>query len=351
MDISSVSKRLSIPEEDVSEAFGELKSKGIIFTPANSAGELSDDKLPIRLVGVPPAGGDGPSVVSCGPFPVETELYSQIKKEIPDEDTRSVLLGFARLAYEEQGGGFQGYSVQTEDDQALDEFLSWMKFWDVQDPIVKGGYTWFLPTYKCKRVVQEITEKDFEEDDYSWWNVKIEFDDSLIPKTPEDDPERYASIPDEIMKSWGRYLPKKAYISLIMLYSRGTTLKGFVSFESINTVLDAIESGIESVQEEVESASESSTADRELLIKELYDYNDFPYPTNEESIFDLFMDLGFIYTDREEGKHCYYLNKNVNKASDVIDIPPGWEDKMDKFTKTGSILFSYLEVDEVAGSV
>jgi hypothetical protein len=170
-----LSKSLNLPIEDVGKAFEELKSKGLFCTPARSAKEFASNKYPIRLAGSPPTSSNNPAEVSFGPFALERKHYEYLWETVTDPDALSVLLGFVRLAYEKVGVTKENYEVEAEED-VLYEFLSLMPLWDSDNPVVGEHFVWILPTNECKDAVQSITGESYNENDFSWWNVRIDLE-------------------------------------------------------------------------------------------------------------------------------------------------------------------------------
>lgn len=338
-----------MPVEDAIKAFDELRSKGVFYTPAKSTAELTAGQWPIRVVGVPPTNPDKPSVVSFGPFALERERFEQLKAALEDPDVFRVALGFVRLEFEKTGLGATGqYQVEAEED-ILNQFLASMAYWDIDHPIVGELFVWIVPTEECKHLAERITEKDYAEDDFSWWDVQIDLGEAITPYTAADYPDRYRIIPNELTDSWMRCLPSRIAAVLMFLYGQATRGGTFKSFGGLTEVLEAIEQGFEwADQLESGPGIRTTEPDRELLIKELYDHNNLPYPVDAATTLDYLQRVGFIVSKQNGTDLVYSLTEEPASAEKVLNIPPGWEYKMNKFLATGSVLFAYLSLEEIA---
>jgi hypothetical protein len=344
--LQEFSKSLVLPPDEVIEAFDELKSKGLICTLAESPKDLNDRKYPVRLAGIPPIDSDTPSLISFGPFAMKREHYERVCSAITDPDALKTFLGFARLIYEKTGAAVEGYHFEA-DEETLSAFLSLIDLWDVEHPLVCDSFVWILPTDDCRQYVEKIVGEAFEPDDFSWWNARLDLGSEIIPTTLNDYPESYGLVPLDLLAGhWAKYLPSAITATLLALYSSATTGGEFRAFNTLTEILEIITQSL-GADEATEGPDESSTADRNLLIKELCDFNSLPYPVDAHTAFDYLCGSGFILVDHEGTRVEYSLAKEPPLPEDVLTIPDGWEERVSWYLSTGSILFSYLTIEEI----
>lgn len=345
-DPKKISGQLAIPLEDFEASFKELKRGGLIFTYAETPEEFSKKKFPLRMVGKPPVNPDNPSVVSLGPFAIKRETYEQAKKEINNPDTFKAYLGFLRLVFEKTGGAVEGYRLEATEEK-LDEFISTIDFWDTENPVICEFYVWILPNEKCRKFVENITGKRFRKDDFSWWNTNIELGEGFTPSTINDYPEQYGAIPNDLIDKWARYLPTAAWHTAMFLYQRITRNNNSdFTFENIDQLLSGLKEGIDKSGAKIGKTNDI-LVDRELLAKELCDFNSLTYPTSEATMLEFLQQIGFILIFQSRGKVVYSLTKHLPRPKKVLKISKQWEEKMDKFVSSGTILFAYLNIDEI----
>jgi hypothetical protein len=135
--------------------------------------------------------------------------------------------------------------------------------------------------------------------------------------------------------------------AVTLLYMRATTGGTFRAFSSLAEILDIINQGMERLGPAKDAKSVRSEPDRELLIKELCDFNDLPYPIDAATTFDYLHRLGFVVPEQSGKKVEYSLAQELPSPEEVLSFPPDWEDRVDKFLTTGSVLFSYLSLEEI----
>jgi hypothetical protein len=350
--IYEFSKATSVPVEEAVKYFENFKTRGIIYTAAKSADEFfsNPNKFPLRAVYFAPVDPNNRSLVSFGPFPIEKDKYFNMRNTFNEEfdvpvEAFAVYLGFLRLSYEKTGTIKPKYSVGVRNEDVLDSFLSLMEFWDIYNPIITDEYAWILPTSDAKKFVEGIANETFEQDDYSWWDFKIDLKDDLYPETSEDYPEDYTLIPTELQEAWSSYLPTGVFFVLLELYH--IALKGGTrrNFKSLSEVLVIIEKSFQKL-----SSKPSYEIDRELLLKELCDYNQIPYPVDAATTFDYLRATGLLITKKSKKKVKYILPINLPDPHDVFQFPPQWEKRIDNYLNTGSVLFSYLTLEEIVSA-
>src|SRR5262249_44774905 len=145
----------------------------------------------------------GPSTVSLGPFAISRASYEKIYSKLPKalgHDEATIILGFKRLQYEKLGALWaekeekEEYGIHAEE-ESLYRFFSLMTFWDITKPEICEDFVWIKPNKKCKRFAERLAGKKFAEDNYWWWHVLIDFEESLHSLTPINFPDRYRLSP------------------------------------------------------------------------------------------------------------------------------------------------------------
>jgi hypothetical protein len=341
------SKSMGMPINDVLEAFQSLKSSGFMYTPAKTAKEFATRKYPFRVAGMPPEGLRGQSEVSFGPFAIEREFFERVRENLQEPDVFQVYLAYIRLAYEKMGGLVGGaYQFQTSEEDSLDSFLSMIELWDTDKPVICERFVWITPNEKCKRAVEKMLGKKFAKNDYSWWNIRFDLGTDITLTTPSDYPEEYSLLPSELTGPWAKYLPAQTQYVIMFLYLEMTKGGKLKSFSSLNDVLQKIQELLDE-KERPKKGFPASFFDRELLIKELYDYNSLTYPVDATSTLEFLQQTGFIKVIQSKGSVDYVLTAEIENPKKILKVPKGWDARMSKFLTSGSVLFSYLSTEEI----
>lgn len=333
-----------LPHDEAEEIYRLLLRRGVIFTKALSVEDSLSERYPVRLAYIGPSADRSPSEVSLGPFAIRREEFPKLLKarEKLEEEAFLALMAFKRLEYEKLGAvrrGKKGFAFRADDD-SLYEFLSIASFWDVNNPVVCEDFVWILPGEDCKRFAESLTGQSFSENDYRWWNVYIDYGATFQPETPKDYPQDYSLFPQDLFVRWMRYLTPWTTDALIALYieaSKGGELTPFTDFKELLRVIN----------QALVLAHDDPLPDRQLLIKELYDFNALPYPVDAESVFDFLCAVGFLKVKQNALKVEYWLTEDMPDPEEVLSFPENWEKRVDKFLVTGSVLFSYLSVEEI----
>ena len=205
---------------------------------------------------------------------------------------------------------------------------------------------WIIPNNKAKQAVEKTLGKRFSRNDFSWWNIRFDLGKEIEPTTITDYPDQYSILPTDLTGPWGRYLPMIAWSVTISLYSEMTKGGVFRKFSNLADVLDKIQKGIEHSQSPSHDL-QASFHDRELLIKELCDYNSLTYPVDSTTMLEFLQQIGFIQVNQSQGQIEYLLTGEIINPQKLLKMPKKWEERMDKFLTNGSVLFSYLSVDEI----
>jgi len=109
-------------------------------------------------------------------------------------------------------------------------------------------------------------------------------------------------------------------------------------------IKDGVEKFLTSSNDEIKF---SSDIDKELLLKELYDYNSITYPIDAPTILDCLQQLGLVAIVQEKSKIVYRVPNLTPKPKRVFRFPKDWHKRMDEYVEKGTILFSYLSLDEI----
>lgn len=264
-------------------------------------------------------------------------------------------MAFKRLQYEKLSAVWtpdevkENYSISA-DDEGFIQLCSLMKFWDLDHPDIRELFVWFKPNKKCKRFAERITGEKFAQDDYRWWNVIIDFEDKLSAPTSENYAERFSFSPEAMTGEWAQFIPTNLTWAITLLYFEAAKGLKYRAFDNLSDILALIREGME--QEEVGGPIKKHdfALDREVLVKELFDFNKLPYPTNPETAFDFLCRVGFIIQNRNGLKVEYALAQVAPDPAKVLSFPQDWEKRVEEFVRTGSIVFSYLSLDEILAS-
>ena len=341
------------PMDEVAEYYDSFIEKGIIYSPAKSAEEFFALKHPVRFAHIGPTSSEGQSMVSLGPFALTRESYEKTYSKLSKQFGRvevSIVLGFKRLQYEKLGAMWTEDEAQDKyiiraEEKSFIQFCSLMRFWNINNPDIREDFVWIKPNKKCKSFAERITGKKFAKNNYSWWQGLIDFEEGLISPTPKDYADRYIFSPKQITGPWERYLPNTVIWVLTHLYSEKTLGLKYTSFSNLESLLKIISNGL---KEAVEGLLETPyEADRSLLIKELYDFNDLPFPVDAYTTFDYLCRTGFIIINRDGLRVEYSLATEIPDPKSVLKFPESWEHRVQEFVTTGSAIFSYLDLDEI----
>lgn len=343
-NIQDICSHLGMSKAAFNEGFSELKRRGFLFTPAKTVKEFITDEYPTRLAMIGPT-SEQPNVLSTGPFAVSRAFYDQYflkMKSLLSADALGVLLMFKRVEYE-KFGAFRDQSITIESDE--DSFIDvacTSGIYDLSQPHVYSDFVWFDVTdeYKTKGQPDLETEKSVSE--FWWWRVLIEFDEGFIPPIPSDQPEDYSLIPDWYFEFPKRYMPEVIVQLLLKLFSHVT-----LGLDIENLVLDEDEliEIIDSIFDQYAYSSESAEAiDRELLVKELCDYNGYTYPIDAKTTISYLRSTGFISTTENQTTYELTMTFEIPAEFTVTDE---WEEKFCKFVETGSVLFAYMSFEEI----
>ena len=249
------SKEFNMPLKETSEAYDRLVTLGVIFSPSRSAEEFFSRKHPARFAPVGPTANSS-STLSFGPFAIRRADYEKLWKDLPDkmrdvgagdaDASAAILLSFKRCQYEKLGAVASDEDAYEKrklgffaNDDAFYPLVSVTSMWNLETPVVREKWVWFLPGERCRKLAEKITGEKFGPEDYSWWDVEIDFGDGFEARTPKDFANEFSFSPEYILGPWSRYLPLAVIDSLYVIYSHATTGLKFTKFDSISDILIA----------------------------------------------------------------------------------------------------------------
>jgi len=346
--LDDLAAKLGIPKDDLDEIFESLRMDGYFFTPARSARELEEKKAPIRLAYAPVTGCEKKSQLSFGPFGLSRERYDALMAFGLSEGALHLLLAICKVMYEKTGHFPEDYSFQATDDD-LSGLGAFIEFWDLENPFVGNKFVWFAPKESTRDFVGNQFGMTFDSSDYSWWNFCTDFGDTLIPKTLEDFPESYFLFPKYLLNDWAKYMPMPFHALVIDLYASKTRGGEVLHFSNTTELLAEIQDSMDTDQYQRNFSTQPSSIDREFLIKELFEFNSLIYPMSGNEYMDLCLRFGVISVREEDDNLHIHLAEDLDSPTTFLKIPSGWDERYEKFIITGSILFSYLSLDEIVG--
>lgn len=325
-------------------AFSELKERGLLFTPAKTVQDFISDQYPIRLAIIGPT-SEQPNVLSTGPFAVSREYYDkhflQMKSRLSPE-VLSVLITFKRVEYEKFGTILNQSITIESDEDSLIKVAQMSGIFDLSRPHIYSDYVWFDVTHEYKTEGQLALEPEQPPREYWWWREIIEFDEGFVPPIPSDRPEDFVLIPEWIFEIPQRYLPEMIVLLLPKLFSYLTL---GLKIENLALNVDDLLGIIDSFFDEYNYPNDHTEAvDRELLVKELCDYNGYTYPVDVQTTISYLESIGIVSTI--ENQTTYELASTFEIPSE-FSVTDEWEEKFHKFVETGSVLFAYMSYEEI----
>jgi hypothetical protein len=340
-----MSKELLISKEETSKAQLELTQKGFLFTDSvYNKDQKMDLSNNFRLLYQGPAQNLDKNIITIGPFPLDIDDYRHFRKQGLPKDALYLYLAFKKLMYEKTGtteGEFE-FSIEDESMAVLSGFIE--KCFDVDHPYFTEFYVWFYPRLESKSYFSKSSVSDFTNIDNKWWNISIELNNTnLHLNLPSD--EHFIFIPSIIIGDWSKYLPIYFTDIITQIYykkSRGSTFSSFKNKKELTDLISTIFVDKKSLEKDY-------SPDRELIIKELLNYNNLTYPVDEQSTYDLLIKIGIIVLEYEGLEVRYQLSdgSHVKLPEEVLKFPSTWTNKINNYLETGSILLSYLNIKEL----
>lgn len=337
-----ISKDLLMSKNRIKEAYSELLRKGFLFT--ENFNDDSIDLINLRLLYSAPANGLADNQITIGPFPLKLKDYKYIKNIASKDGQQSVLLAFKKLQYEKTGNTEGEYQFIGDDESIA--FISGLieDFFEINNPYHASDIVWFYPksSYKEKIISTFLPNQELI-DDLQWWNIAIELSGDCNFNTKPKSEEDYILIPNEIIGEWYRYLPRYLPMIITKLYCKKSKGMNFQQFKDKLEIIEIIDNEIKNKIDDI------GCPDRELIIKELLNFNKLEYPIDSEAICDLLIKIGIIDVKYEGIRVNYFISngESIKLPSEVLTIPKNWDDKLDHYLNTGSILLSYLNIDEI----
>jgi len=340
-----ITDELLLPKDEIKKSFKVLRDKGILYTEAPSVDDVGKKEFPIRMVGQAPAANLKKNEITIGPFPIEKEHYLQLKKRFgSDKGIWATYLSLIKMQYEKIGGLIEGYGIKTDTkSKGLVLVVNLLNLFNIKNPMVFKDFVWFCPNEKCKKIFTKGIKKKFLKDDFSWWNIYINVGPEINLETVDDHSEHFSKIPNNLFY-WMKYFPVYIGHIVMRLYSVGSKGLNLKPFSDISGILEIIEKEIDNSK----SKRDDVNPDRELLIKELLDYNNIVYPVDAKSVFDFLCRIKIISVQKTKSGIAYVLAEDIKHPYKILKIPSEWEERAEKYIKTGSVLFVYFnDIDEI----
>ncbi len=330
---------LLLPHDVLSEAFKELKRKGFVYTPTNNPNDFGKRSVVYRLFGHAPAANLKRNEITLGPFPLEIDHYYGIVEEFGDKpDVLNLYFTLQKLQYEKLGMTGREYNIGVWSQEALaNVFAVFSKVFDFNKPEIFESFVWFSPSKETKKEIGKSMQKNFKQDHYSLWRSVLEIEESLFLYTQEEYSGRFCKIPSVLMDKWSAYLPTSIIDVLMDLYSHSTSGGKEACFETKEELLSVVSKSLE------RTAKKDHCPDRELLIKEICDYNLIDYPISSDEVFVYLMKVGILKKVVSNAKTVYSLEEIPAEPKKILKQPPGWEMRAKKYLTVGSVLFSYMD--------
>ena len=345
-NLQELCSHLGMSKSVFKQAFSELKERGYLFTPAKTVAEFISNEYPVRLAIFGPT-SDQRNSLSIGPFAISRKFYEhdflKLKSHM-SSDALGVLMTFKRIEYEKFGAfvDHPTITIQTNDEETFIEVAQMSGVYDLSKPFVYKEFVWFDVKNEFKLEGRSEFDQKKIERKFWWWWALIDFDEGFIPPLPEDKPENYSLLPNWFFEIPKRYLPEIIIHLIPRLFSYLTL---GLKIEDLLISVDELTEIINEAFDEYKNQSVQTEAiDRELLIKELCDYNNYIYPVDVHTTLSYLESIAIISTTRMP---------TIYKLADEFEIPSSfsvtdeWEEKFNKFVETGSVLFGYLSLEEI----
>lgn len=343
-------KDLLVPPKEIKKAYKELKKSGFVYSMAKDYKDIGKKKYPVRAVYSAPSLDLKDNEITLGPFPLSIEHYKHTIETLQAEcnatdgtDAFVAYLGLMKLQYEKTGITGEDYHFSASD-ESLVPLLNLLAYFEIDNPYIGDNFVWFYPKEKCKIIVQNQKGKQPKSGDYSWWNAVVNLGADIKLTDLDDYPDMYSLHPTDLTAKWSKYLPHHVLVTLGILYMKYTVGGTLKPFGRVSVALKALDENIDKHKDQKEYSG--SFPDRELLLKELYDYNGFDYPVDAKTMFDFLEGLGFIDATTKNNKAIYSLAYDLPDPKARLKFPKGWHDRAKAYLMTGTILFSYLDADE-----
>ena len=172
-------------------------------------------------------------------------------------------------------------------------------------------------------------------------HIRIQMRDSSTEKEYDIKTDDYFLVP-LVWQEWDEYLPYRLSIPFMEMFSIGNKNGRFIRVLE-KEFKDKL---LKFINREANKGKSCLDPDKELLCKKLYEENDIKYPTNNEKIFDFFLELKFIKRKFIKGENYIYLNKNLKEPSKIIKFSDNWKLLNNQYKSTKSIVLNYVSLEE-----
>ena len=337
-------KHIGVSKSAFKGCFSELKKRGLLFTPAKTAGDFIEKEYPARIAFIGPTAHDR-NVLSTGPFAISKKFYLNAFLNLKSQLSEGELVVFMALKwveYEKQGAALEKpYTIESKDDEII-SVAQMFGVYDLTSPHVYKDFVWFDVKQEFKTKGFSATFQEEPTKEFWWWKGLCDFEEGFMPTIPADNPESLSLVPNWFQELPKRYFPRIVHYVLLELFLcltvglkvDGLKIKKFKLLEIMREIISKYDFP-ENHAEEV---------DGELLVKELCDYNGYIYPVDEQATFNYLKSLGVI--KNKHGSSAVIFVGEFKFSANFL-VPEDWEERYNKYVETGSILFSYLSVDEI----
>lgn len=340
------------PKKDAEKVFLELRRTGLMFTPHERFEQFCNNPYDAWLVYSLHTKHLKKNEIVLGPFPLLTDEYAHFKNFLASVKAKErnhyllILLSFRKLEYDKTGFTGKDFAIRMDNKYTtLTSLANILSLYELDNPYIGKYYTWFYPGKKMKKKIEKIEKAIIPDNDFSWWKSKVDLKVKIDSPTLFDKKRNYFLVP--ILDEWYKYLPDNVPLIIYHLCYKLCQGGFFKELDAVSDIISLIREGRHKFKERGVRKHRYSKVDRELLIKELLEYNNLQYPTSDDEILDFLVKLEFITVVKKKGKVKYRMNKNIPSAKNKIKEPPRWRNKTRRFIEKGTIIFDYIELEEL----
>ena len=320
---------LLIPKLDKDEATKNLLNKGFIFTRNPDMYEMND----MWFVYSNHCRHLKKDELCAGPFPIHTKEYEHILENNLPKQAKIILLGFRKLEYDRTGQTGNEFKLRV--DKQNNEIIilaSILDSYDLNNPYVGKEYTWFFvkDSMRNKLLKNNTISKSMSR--YGWWKTRIKLEQPLDSKDFTHQKE-FFSVPH--IEDIEHLLPFEI-TAIIMELSYRLNPSGKFLRAKKTEILWYIEQAKKKINSGNNNKDILYLPDREVLIKELLEFNNLTYPCTTNEVFDFLLKIEMLVSEKDDFEFLYGFNKKIPKVK--FNKPNGWDEKASSFIEEGNIL-------------
>lgn len=345
MDKKAIAHATGVPIDEIENTFDELVKKGIIVSTTGAYIDMNKKPHDVRLLTRPVTESLPEHVLSLGPFAVSNSTIEMMKsKFIDDREMKAFMYSIARLCYEKTGSTeLGGYSFSADDENMGGLFLDTSTY-DLDNPIKFIRHSWFFPTKDTMESYNERLVDDSEKINSvsDLWSTLVSYGEGLESSKAEDRPDDLSYYPEKLIEYWQKFIPGVLLFSIQGIYIEASKGLKWKAFQSEDQVIKIIKDQVLHFEKSNDNKLLDYSIDRNLLVKEIFEYNGYSYTYEPEEIYKQLISLNFLLSKGND-------EFEVNHEEVICDFkyPKGWKRKYDKYIETGSILFGYLKLSEI----